>query len=161
MKKRILAVIALVLLFGGTTLAFGYWDNLTPDAIGEKVVVGEGVTLTVPAAINPTGQLVPTGVVMKTGDVDSYVLTYSVSLDKATLANLNLAVTISNIEIGGITTYNDAIDIVVSGITTVNNTAGDVIITITFDGEPADLAEYTAVATKDITFDITFVATVA
>lgn len=163
MKKRILAVIALVLLFGGTTLAFGYWDNLATSQTDQTVVIGEGVTLTVAAGVHAddTKVLVPSGVVMKANDVTSYVITYSVALDTAAVTDLDLDVTASNILIEGVSTYSSLINVNVSAPATINDTAATVTVTVTFTGEPADLAAYTAVATGDITFDLSFTATIA
>ena len=167
MKKRILAVIALVLLFGGTSLAFGYWDNLEQDLTGETVVISEGVVLTVASGVHAddTKVLVPSGVVMKANDVTSYVITYDVALDTAAVNDLDLTVTASNILINGENTYTNIytnlIDVDISAPAKINSTTVTVTITVTFTGEPADITAYTAVATGDITFDLNFLAEIA
>jgi hypothetical protein len=98
---------------------------------------------------------------MKANDVTSYVITYSVALDTAAVTDLDLDVTASNILIEGVSTYSSLINVNVSAPATINDTAATVTVTVTFTGEPADLAAYTAVATGDITFDLSFTATIA
>ena len=159
MKKRILVVLALVLLLGGTTLAFGYWDNLTVNQTGETLVLGEGVELTVASGVHTDSGslLVPSGFA-RSGQIDSYEIKYSVILD--TNLSLGLTVTPSNIKIGG-STVNAGLVVITTttGATTVNGTAADVIVIVTLT-EPTTAAIYDAIAagTGIITFDLTFVA---
>jgi len=160
MKKRILAVLLVVLLFTGTAVAFGYWDNLSQSETDITIGVGEGVTLSVTAQDGvPSGNvLVPAGALMKTNDVDEIVLTYNVKLDKAVVTAPTLTVTSSNVKINGSTTYSSLVDIdIVLGSSTVNDS--DVLVTVTVTLlEPGDVTAYNAVINHNITFDLTFSA---
>ncbi|MBI9009991.1 MAG: hypothetical protein JEZ05_08160 [Tenericutes bacterium] len=156
MKKRILAVLALLLLFGGTTLAFGYWDNLAQSDNGNQVVIGKGVTVVLNESITPTGNLVPdhASVLVKTGDVTSLVYNYTVRLEEATTEDLDLAVSvdaISNPLLNVVVTSNPG-TISMDGVTVTT-----VVVTITLD-LPSDLAAYNLVAGETLTFDLTFTA---
>jgi len=94
---------------------------------------------------------------MKTGDVTSLVYNYTVRLDKATIADLNLAVAVDNIS-------NPLVSVVANPTSTTINKDGvtltTVVVTVTLN-DPADLAAYTAIANSTVTFDITFTASIA
>ena len=160
MKKRLFVVLAaLVLLFGSTTFAFSYWDNLEQsDSV--SVTAGEGVTLQVSVGdAVPAGKfLVPAGVVMKANDIDEVVLTYNVSLDQAALSALNLSVASSNVQIAGSTDNASLVNISISQASaTVNDS--NVLVTVTVSlNEPATVDVYNAVINQPITFDLTFTA---
>lgn len=162
MFKKLIAVIALVLVLGGSALAYSWWDSLAVTE-NETLTIGQGVTLQVSAvATAPAGKvLVPSGVVLKADDVTSVVLTYNVKLDLAAVTALNLSVTSSNVQIGGSTANASLVNIAISqASSTVNDT--DVLVTVTVTlSQPADLATYTAVINKAITFDLAFTATQA
>jgi len=162
LKKKLLAVLIVTLLLGGTAVAFSYWDNLQQEQ-AEQLTIGNGVTLEVDAvAVAPVGKvLVPAGVVMKANDVNSIVLTYNVKLDEAALTALNLAVAASNIEIGGSAVNADLVNVNISlASTTVNATDVLVTVTVTLD-QPGTVAVYDVIRNQAITFDLTFTATIA
>ncbi|XMB72875.1 hypothetical protein RJI07_02940 [Mycoplasmatota bacterium WC30] len=162
MFKKIIAVIAVALVLGGTALAFSYWDNLEQTS-NETITIGEGVSLDVVAvAAAPAGKvLVPSGVVLKANDVESIVLTYNVALDSAALTDLDLAVVASDIQIGGETTNASLITVNVSqAATTVNDANVLVTVTVTM-AQPADVTVYNAIINQPITFLLTFTATIA
>ncbi|MFA5005870.1 MAG: hypothetical protein WC509_00160 [Candidatus Izemoplasmatales bacterium] len=161
-KKKMLAVLIVALLLGGTGLAFAYWDNLQQQQ-AEELNIGNGVTLQVSAvATAPVGKvLVPAGVVMKANDVSSIVLTYNVKLDEAALAALDLDVVASNIQIGGSTVNADLVNIDISlASATVNDANVLVTVTVTLD-QPATVAIYNVIKNQAITFDLTFTASIA
>lgn len=161
MKKRILAIIALVLLFGGTTLAFGYWDSLERTQNDQTVVIGEGTSLTVAAGVHSdnTKILVPSNVAMGPNDVTSYVISYNVKLEKTTAVDLDLTVVASNVKVNGLV-YEGLIDVAISTDGTINSSEEAVTVTVTFAREPLNITEYNAVYGQDITFDLTFTASV-
>ena len=162
MKKKILALIALLLLFGGTTVAFAYWDNLEQTQ-NETLIIGKGVTLEVAAvATAPVGKvLVPSEALLKANDVTEIVLTYNVKLDQAVVTAPNLSVVASNVEINSVNTYASLVNIdIVLGTPTVNDADVLVTVTVSLDDVP-DAATYLAIANQSITFDLTFTATAA
>lgn len=162
MKKKLLALLALLLLFGGTTVAFAYWDDLAQTE-QEVLVIGEGVTLEVAAvATAPANSvLVPDGVVMKANDVDSIVLTYNVALDKAALAALDLSVTYENVKINNVADTNNLVNINITTASAVVNDA-DVLVTVTVTlNEPNDFNTYQDIIGESISFDLVFEASQA
>ena len=162
MKKRLLAVLLVAIVFVGSGVAFSYWDNLQQTQ-NETINIGEGVSLTVSAnATAPAGKfLVPSGAIVKANDVTSVELTYDVVLDQTLASALNLSVSSSNVLIGGDATYANLVGISISPTsTTVNDTNVLVTITVTLS-EPADVTAYNAVINQPITFDLTFTATEA
>jgi len=159
MIKKIIAAIALVLVLGGSTLAYAWWDSLDATT-NETITIGQGVTLQVSAvATAPSGKvLVPVGTVLKANDVTSVVLTYNVRLDLEVIDALGLSVTASNVKIGGVTANATLVGIaIVKSAPTVNDANVLVTVTVTL-AEPSDLAVYNAVINKAITFDLTFEA---
>ncbi|MFH5882609.1 hypothetical protein [Liberiplasma polymorphum] len=157
MKKKLGVLFLLVVLFSGSAFAFAWWDNLETDET-VTIGVGQGVTLNVTVGSQTTGNLVPSGVVEKTGDVTEVVLTYNVVLSTATTDPLNLTVEESNVLIDNLATYSSLVNIVISAPATISDTSAVVTITVTLT-LPANQTEYDAVANKDITFDLTFTAT--
>lgn len=159
MLKRILLVLLIAVLFGGTAMAFAYWDNLEQQQ-SETINIGDGVTLTVSAVAEaPAGSyLVPAGVVLKANDVEEVVLTYNVKLDQAALSALDLSVVASNVAIGGSTTNASLVNINISQASaTVNDT--DVLVTVTVTlSQPDTLEVYNLIKNQAITFDLTFTA---
>ena len=162
MFKKLIAVLAMVIVLGGSTMAFAWWDDLQKTQ-NETLTIGEGVTLEVAAvATAPVGKvLVPAGVVLKANDVTSIVLTYNVKLDLAAVAALNLAVSSSNVQINGSATNAGLVNIVISPATTTVN-ATNVLITVTITlTAPATVEIYNAIINQPITFTLTFTATQA
>lgn len=159
MKKRMLAVLLLLFLLGGTAVAYGYWDNLTVEQNNVTLTIGEGVTLEVSVGdqMGANDVLVPSGVVMKTNDVTSVALTYDVNLDQAVIDDLDLSVTYSNVQINGSTANAGLVNIVIDAPAVINSTSVEVTVTVTLS-EPGDAAAYAAVYGQDITFDLDFVA---
>lgn len=162
MFKKLFAVLVAALVLGGTVLAFAYWDNLEQNQ-QEVIVIGNGVTLELAAVAEvPAGKvLVPAGVVMKANDVDSVVLTYNVKLDQAALEALHLDVVSSNVKIGGSTVNASLVIIGISlGSATVNN--ANVLVTVTVSlTQPASVEVYNLIKNQQITFDLTFTASIA
>ena len=159
--RKIALVIALAVFFGGSTAAgFAWWDRLEEDQV-ITIPVGEGVTLSVNLDEQTTGNLVPSGVVMKTGDVTEVEVEFTVTLDKTNLLDaLNLSVVADNVQIDGSSDYASLVNISISNPGTIQNSAVEVVITVTLT-EPANQTEYNAIAGKAITFDVTFLASIA
>lgn len=160
MFKKILAVIAVILLGGGSIYAFAYWDELE-QTTNETIALGAGVTLTVDAvAIVPAGKfLVPEIAILKANDIKEIVLTYNVRLDLSVVTALDLAVVASNVLINGSAVNAALVNIgIVQAFTTVN--AADVLVTVTITlTEPATFAIYELIRNQPITFSLTFTAT--
>ncbi len=157
MLKKLFAALVIALLLSGSALAFAWWDNLEQTQ-NETLTIGQGVTLQVSAvATAPSGKvLVPAGVVLKSNDVESVVLTYNVKLDLEAVSALNLDVVASNVQIGGSTEYASLVNININKASaTVNST--DVLVTVTITlTQPATQTAYNAVINKPITFTLTF-----
>lgn len=111
MKKRILALVALLLLFGGTTVAFAYWDQLSQNSTGEYEI-GYGVRLEVPTHIQDDRILVPAGSFYSAYEADyttSLEFVYTLSLEDALQAGMeaDLNVDITDFDVNGIlATFN-------------------------------------------------------
>ena len=125
-------MLVVTLMFAGTGVAYGYWDNLVVEENNVTITVGEGVTLTVSVkdAI-PTGVLVPSGAVLKTGDLTQVQFTYNVKLDKTVLTDLDLTVVASNIQINGSSTNASLVNIVITDDNSAKVNSTDVVVTIT------------------------------
>ncbi len=157
-KKLAIALVALLAL-GGTVSAFAWWDTLQ-ETQNETLTVGEGTDLVLATvATAPAGKvLVPSGVILKTNDVNEITLTYNVNLDQTLATALNLNVAASNVQVGGATTHAGLVNInITQASSTVNNTQVLVTVVVTLT-EPADEAAYNAIINQDITFDLTFSA---
>lgn len=157
MVKKLLAALIALVVIGGSAGAFAYWDNLEQVKVDETITIGAGVALTVSDIVASTDTLIPSGAIVKTGDVTSIVYTYDVALDTALASDLNLSVTVTNIEVGGVAYAGDDINIVVSAPATINSTTVQVTVTITLD-DPADQSAYDAIVDGVVTFDLTFLA---
>jgi len=158
MIRKLSAVVLLLFLVAGSATAFAFWDNLT-DETDVTVTVGEGVTLSVTPDTFSDGNLVPEGVVLKDGDVESIEIEYTVSLDQDILNALDLNVTVSNKLINGSADNIGLVNIDVNpSTTTIQNSDVTVTVTVTLT-EPSTQAEYDAIINGDITFDLTFEAT--
>lgn len=83
MKKRIFAVVALlVLLLGSSVAGYAYWDQLTQDTAGQ-FEIGYGVRLEVPTSVQDERALVPAGsfyAAYQETYTTSYVFEYTLSL---------------------------------------------------------------------------------
>ena len=160
MLKRILLLLLVAVLLGGTALAFGYWDSLSDSSNG-TIEIGQGVTLTVTDVVAeaPAGSyLVPTGVVVKENDVNSIDLTYNVKLDLAVVTALDLSVVESNVLIGGDATNKDLVNFAYDlASDTVNDSNVLVTVTVTLTA-PATEEIYNLIKNQTITFDLTFSA---
>ncbi len=84
MKKRVIAIIALVLVLLGSSVAgYAYWDQLTQNTSGEYEI-GYGVRLEVPTSVQDTRALVPAGSFYSAYEATyttSYVFEYTLSLE--------------------------------------------------------------------------------
>lgn len=155
--KKLFALLLVALVFGGSALAFAWWDQLETDET-VTVPIGEGVTISVSLEDQTAGNLIPSGAVEKPGDVYSVDIEFEVELDMDISAALDLVVTIDNIEIGGDDTYASLVNATVStNPGSIQNDPVTVIITVTIT-MPANQTEYNAVANENITFDVTFKA---
>jgi hypothetical protein len=176
MKQKKLVVGLLVMLaVVMSTLTFAYWSaGLTVDdndlasntvAIG----VGEAVTTSVTLAADSqtSGTLVPVGRADDSSSatpVEAVVIEFTVSLDNNeendSFAGTEavLAVAASNIKIDNSTTNASLVGIALSYTATINvDGTQSVTVTVTLT-EPTTQAIYSAIAGKDITFDLTFTA---
>ena len=180
MFKKISIVVIALFLFGGSTFAFAWWDDLETSDDDITIGVGEGVTLEdVDAADFGEDTLVPSGVVTQAGQTDSLSNTYTldISSEDEITDNLEFNVTIDVTDtitvgdfdleeylvftIAGETglerTYNDFED--VFGSFEDEGYQGDIEIKVEFD---SDLLDETNSESRDdifnseITFDITF-----
>ena len=158
MIKKLAIVLVALLALGGTVSAYAWWDTLQ-ETQNETLTVGEGTDLVVAVnAAAPAGKvLIPAGNVLGVSDVNEIVLTYDVNLSKEAQSALTLAVTASNIQIGGDATNAGLVNIVISPNQSVNDTVVTVTVTVTLT-EPATEAIYNAIINDDITFDLTFIA---
>ncbi len=157
MIKKLSIITIALFLFGGSTLAFAWWDSLeTAETV--EVGIGEGVTISVDLDEQTDGVLVPEGVVMKDDDITEAEIDFTVILDRTDLVEeLDLLVTIDNVEIDGDDTNAGLVGTSISNPGIIQNDPVEVTITVTLD-EPVDETQYDAVANKDITFDVTFEA---
>jgi hypothetical protein len=114
-KKLTTLLSGLVVLFG-TTTAFAIWDTLEAsiDTNTIQIGTGTGITATANVAVSdwiPNKQLVPTGVVLKSGDVESAVNVFTVAFSGTLSEDLKLDVNYSDLLIGAVATYNDIVTI--------------------------------------------------
>lgn len=184
--KRKNLVLALLVLFAlavsGTTYA--YWAATVgvtnPSAIEETVTIGAGQSVSTTVSVlesGGTGTLVPAGRAT-TGQVESVTFIYTVDWtedESGTFASGTpgtLTVSIGNLLVGEAADSNNLVNVnVTEGPTDLiseNYTVGVVLndtgtytvtVVVTLD-EPADASQYSAVATKNITFDLTFAVAV-
>lgn len=158
MIKKLVFALLVVALFGGSALAFAWWDQLETSQDDVTISVGRGVTISVNLDEQTTGNLVPSGVVLKTGDVTAVDVEFTVSLDSSDLIDaLLLNVSVDNILIDGVDTHAGLVNVAISNPGTIQNTSVEVVITVTLS-MPSDQATYDAIANKAITFDVTFEA---
>ena len=157
--KKLFALLLVVFLFGGSTMAFAWWDQLETTDENITIGVGEGVTISVNLDEQTQGSLVPNGVVMKTNDITEVEVKYTVNLDSNDINEaLNFDVSVINLEIGGLDTYKSLVDIIVVSDSTIQNESVDVTLTVTLN-MPSNQTEYDAIVNQNITFDVQFNAT--
>ena len=183
--KRKNLVLALLVLFAlaisGTTYA--YWASsvsVTNDTQSETITIGSGQAVTTTVSVGETGGtgvLVPAGRAIS-GQVEEVTFVYTVDWTEDLAGTLasgtpgTLTVSMSNLLVGGVADTNGLINVNLTegptDLTTTNytlavvlNDAGTYTVTvvITLD-EPADASEYSDVAGKAITFDLTFAVAV-
>lgn len=158
--KSVLSIALVLLLIAVTGLTFAYWDKLTKDE-NPTIDLGQGKEIVVDVIVGSTeDKLIPTGMVLGTGEVDEVVFTYNVRLDQEVKEDLNLTVKESNVKIG--VSEDEAINGLVNidialEASTINNTNILVTVTVTLD-EPITEPQYNAVINQPITFTLTFTA---
>ena len=156
-----------ILLLVVSVVSYAYWDNLEKEIDSPGITIGEGVTLVVanPTAVS-TGNLVPTGAVLKDGDVVSIEYTYKVSLDKEVVNALNLVVSVADWNLGvGITPEektaltNGILEVQVAHPNTIHNNEETVTVTVSLNDTNLTEDLYNKIAGKTFTFTLKFVAT--
>jgi uncharacterized cupredoxin-like copper-binding protein len=165
MKRKLLALLVLFVVIGGSAGAFAYWDNLSVDDTDNSVTIGNGVDLTIAESVTATSSLVPSTVIVKTGDVTEVVYSYNVDLNETLTAPLALTVTVDGFAINSNTALGTAYvnaAVTVGGVAgntgTVNGDATTVVtVTITLT-EPATQGDYLLVANQAITFNVNLTA---
>jgi len=175
LKSKALVVLLMISMIS-VTGTFAYWaagltvDN-TPEAnVTVDVGTAEGVVSTITLSEVSDGILVPAGRAI-TGQVESVTVTIPVTWTELVGSNGQfnntfdgnvgtITAVVSNIQIGGATTYSGLVVVTPTtpGTVLLDGTATDVIFTVTLT-EPANVTAYTAIAGTDITFDITFTVT--
>lgn len=151
--KKLFSVFALLFLFGSSLTALAYWDVLTTGT-DETVTIGEGTTIVLNETVVPSGEnLVPSGVVMKSGDTTSVVFEYEVELDQTPLEDLLLIIVAENVLIDGSDEDISLVNIDIQAPTHIGGSAVTVVVTVTLD-EPTSEAQYNRVANGTISFDL-------
>jgi len=159
--KKLITIVAILLLLGISSLSYSYWDSLQ---VKENVdlSIGKGTTLLVSVTENiPEGKsLIPADALQGVNDITSVTIKYSVKLDKTSVILPTLTVEATDVRIGGDTTYSDLVVITISKPDTVSNDAAEVIVLVSLKNQSDGITEeaYTAINSKSITFDLTFTA---
>jgi hypothetical protein len=160
-------MIIAVLLFAAVAVSsatFAFWASGVTgndDTATGTVTIGEGDAVTTTVDVNDetdSGALVPIGYT-GTNNVD---LTFGVDWtgSGATGATGTLAVTVDSIEVGGVDKSGLFTVSISSGTGAITaGTSQDVVVNVEFTDEPADEAEYTAVATNDLIVTLTYTVT--
>ena len=166
--KKLFALLLVVFLFGGSTMAFAWWDQLETTDETITIGVGEGVTLqqSVDDSLDVDEVLVPSNVVQKTNDVNEVVFTYTVELDLGSdvTSKLDLAVNVDNIKVGTELMEDSFVNVDYTNLFTDFTVTGqEVTITVSLD-DVDDVDENNEptynIQGEDITFDVTFTATI-
>jgi len=165
-KKILLAVLA-VIVMGGSSVAFSWWDQLSLTKNENNIItIGQGLEIVVEdVVINPAtaGTLIPASAVLKAGDTYAIELTYIVKFNATLQEELNLEVTVSNILVNGVENPFDLIAIAVANPGVIQNADVTITLTVTIDDSDLDeadfVAAYLAVANQTITFTVAFAAT--
>ena len=173
MFKKITFVFLAVLLFGGSALAFAWWDNLTEDLEDQTLELGVGVRLTVEdETTEGQGLLVPVGSFYagETGYTTVYTFTYDLVLEEALAAGftVDLTVVIDELAITGGTYRSDVFTISINGEEGLSRTFSNqfddtnapftVVITVALKNHPDASLQgfYDDVAGKPLTFNVSF-----
>lgn len=165
-RRSIIVAVAVIAIAATSVATFAYWDNLSRTDEDVVIAAGEGVTLEVSdlsQVVN--GNLVPSGVIMKDGDITSATLTYTVGLDKefdSATHGVSFDVTVTDLKINGVAVDDEAVKGLLNFafnktnvITSGSATTVEIVITMNM---PADEAQYNAIAGKTISFDVNFQA---
>lgn len=159
MIKKLAIAFVVLLAMGGTVSAFAWWDTLQ-ETQSETLIIGEGNDLVVSVNVGATGdKLIPTGMALASGEVNSITLTYNVNLSKTSAANLTFSVLASNVLINGLAANAGLVVIAIDAPVVLNNGVSGVTVVITLS-EPTTEAIYNLVKNQNITFDLIFSATV-
>lgn len=172
--KRKNLVLALLVLFAlaVTGTSYAYWASsvaVTNNTQNETINIGTGQAVTTTVAV--TGgvydgkDLVPVGrVVNSSTETDSIVLTYEVDWTEAGTAVNGIAGTLSAVASNKVGDTNNLVNISVvltDGSNIAVNDANTYTVTVTITmTEPANKAQYDAIANSVITFDLTFAVAV-
>jgi hypothetical protein len=161
MKQRKLVIGLLVMLAVAVSgFTFAYWAgsvSITDEVESTTVTIGEARSASVTAVlVSGSGTLVPIGELANSaiGSVESITYTFTVDWDDnlyvGGTADLDLVFdNFSNATAEGLLNF------AVTGSSITEGSQLDVTIVVTLTA-PADVTEYNAIITADVTFDITF-----
>ncbi len=170
LKRRNVVLVLLVLFalaVSGTTYA--YWAS-SVNGVQQKqenvINIGEGDAVTVSVNITDPqifpDKLVPTTVTPGAGETNSIVVSYSVTWNEDALldgvVNQSITASLGTILVGTAENPAGLISVVANPSNPTEIAMGSTVVftwTVTM-AEPANVAEYNAVANQTITFDITF-----
>jgi len=164
MKRKLLALLILFVVIGGSAGAFAYWDNLSVDDTNNSITIGNGVNLSFTESVTATTSLVPAGVIIKSGDVTEVVYTYNVDLNEILGSPLTLTVTVDGQAINGNTGLGAAYVGTAVTVGGVASNTGDLngdattIVTVTITLNEPSQADYLLVANQAITFNVNLTA---
>ena len=131
MRKKLGFMIALVLLLGGSALAFAWWDNLE-ETQSENIVLGEGVRISVSEDTEEEDRLlVPAGSFYADFEDDyttEYVFTYTVSMENPLEPGYKASL---NVSVDGWNVSSPALDVLQYTIEENGTTTTDESLTIT------------------------------
>lgn len=166
MLKKVLIAVFAVIILGGSSVAFAFWDKLAVNRLESSIVtIGQGLELQVEdVVLNPatTGNLIPASAVLKQGDTYEVELTYTVKFEMTVEETLDLSVLVSNIKVDGADNPFGLIKVEVANPGVIAN--DDVVVTLTVSIDDSELqaedyeAAYLALANNDITFTVSFAA---
>jgi len=157
--RKLFALLLVVFLFGGSAMAFAFWDQLETTSEEVEIGIGEGVVISVSLDDYAEGNLIPEDAVLKDGDVKEVELEFTVTLSSIDLDEiLDLEVSVINLAINGDTNLAHVVDVPVPTGLTIENDPVEVKLTVKLN-MPADEAEYDLVKNQNITFDVEFNAT--
>jgi len=172
-KKLVALGLAAVALFSTVGVSLAYWassvSGASKDVTGTiNVGTGDAVTTQVNVSDVTEGkQLVPAGYADESDEIETVTLSFSVSWNDAAGdsdgAVGTLAVTRGSYTVGGVADSYSLVNISADP-SDVSITAGASALTVTYTvtlDEPANLAQYNAVAGKAIVINFSFEVTVA
>jgi len=159
LKKLSILAIALF-LFGGSTFAFAWWDDLETTDSDIEIGVGQGVTLEIDALDEAEDNLVPASAVEQEGQTDEITLTYTVSLDTDVDEALNLTTEIGDKSFNDDALNDDVINIDINqDEDTIENESVDITLTVTLSDDEDDYTEDVSdYFEANISFNATFTA---